>query len=133
MEITVATSFVQVTDADAALAFYRDALGLAVYNDVAKDDFRWITIGSSAQPGVTVVLTNYVGGSPDDVQTVAGLVAKGAFNGLHLHASDLDAAFAQARDWGAEVVSEPATQPWGVRDCALRDPSGNLIRMDQLG
>lgn len=129
--LTFSTCFVIVTDPDAALAFYRDTLGLEVRNDVARDAFRWITVGAPAQPEVSVVLTNYLNGSPADNDTVAGLIAKGAFNGVHFHADDLDATFAQLRAAGVEIVQEPADQPWGARDGAVRDPSGNLIRIDQ--
>jgi len=93
--------------------------------------FRWITVGAASQPGVEIVLTNYLQGSPADVDTVAGLVAKGALNGVHFHATDLDAVFAAVREAGGEIVQEPTTQPWGARDCAFRDPSGNLVRVDQ--
>ena len=133
MTISLARTFLQVTDPDAALAFYRDALGLDVRNDVAKDGLRWITVGAAAQPDVELVLTNYVNGSPADTDIVAALVAKGAMNGVHFHTHDLDGLFARLRDAGAEVVSEPADQPWGVRDGAVRDPSGNLVRIDQIG
>ncbi len=133
MNLTLSACFVQVDDPEKALAFYRDALGLEVRLDVPREQFRWITVGSPAQSDVSIVLTNYVDGSPDDVDAVARLLAKGAMNGVHFHADDLDATFAQAREWGAEIVSEPADQPWGVRDCALRDPSGNLVRIDQQG
>lgn len=131
MDITLSQCFVIVTDPDLALTFYRDALGLDVRNDVANEGFRWITVGAASQPGVSVVLTNYLNGSPADAEAVTALVAKGALNGVHFHTDDLDAAFAKVRDWGAEIVSEPADQPWGTRDFALRDPSGNLIRIDQ--
>jgi catechol 2,3-dioxygenase-like lactoylglutathione lyase family enzyme len=133
MNVTLATCFVQVQDPDAALTFYRDLLGLQLRNDVANGDFRWITLGAAAQPDVSLVLTNYVNGGPDDGDRVATLLAKGAMNGVHFHADDLSATFARLRDAGAEVVSEPADQPWGVRDCAVRDPSGNLVRIDQGG
>jgi len=132
MNLTLSTCFVIVHDPDQALAFYRDALGLELRNDVAKGDFRWITVGAASQPGVSVVLTNYLNGSPADNDAVAALVAKGALNGVHFHSDDLDAAFAQVRDAGAEIVQEPADQPWGARDFAVRDPSGNLLRIDQL-
>jgi catechol 2,3-dioxygenase-like lactoylglutathione lyase family enzyme len=131
MDITLSQCFVNVTDPDRALAFYRDALGLEVRNDVAKGDFRWITVGAASQPNLSIVLSNYVGGSPADLDKVAELVAKGALNGVHFHTDDLDATFAMVRDWGAEVVSEPAEQPWGTKDFAVRDPSGNLVRIDQ--
>jgi len=133
MELTLSTCFVQVHDPDAALAFYRDVLGLTVSNDVANGDARWITVGSDAQPDIRIVLTNYVNGGPDDVDVVAGLLAKGAMNGVHFRARDLDAVFAKLREAGTEIVQEPTDQPWGVRDGALRDPSGNLIRIDQAG
>lgn len=131
MNITLARCFVQVHDADLALSFYRDTLGLELRNDVANDGYRWLTVGSSAQPDVEIVLTNYVNGSPADGDVVAGLLAKGALNGVHFHADDLDATFAKIKAAGAEIVQEPTDQPWGVRDCALRDPSGNLVRIDQ--
>ncbi len=131
MELNLSTCFVLVHDPDVALGFYRDALGLEVRNDVARGEFRWITVGAPAQPGVAIVLTNYLNGGPADNDAIAALVAKGALNGVHFSSDDLDAAFAQVRDAGAEIVSEPADQPWGARDFALRDPSGNLIRIDQ--
>jgi catechol 2,3-dioxygenase-like lactoylglutathione lyase family enzyme len=131
MDLTLARCFVQVHDPDLALAFYRDALGLDLRHDVANDGFRWITVGAAAQPGVSIVLTNYICGSPADGDAIAALVAKGALNGVHFHTDDLNATFAQARDWGAEIVQEPTDQPWGARDCAVRDPSGNLVRIDQ--
>jgi catechol 2,3-dioxygenase-like lactoylglutathione lyase family enzyme len=131
MDLTLASCFVIVNDPDAALAFYRDTLGLELRNDVAREDFRWITVGAASQPAVSIVLTNYIQGSPADLDTVAGLVAKGGLYGPHFGAQDLDAVFAAVRDAGGEVVQEPTTQPWGVRDCAFRDPSGNLVRVNQ--
>jgi catechol 2,3-dioxygenase-like lactoylglutathione lyase family enzyme len=131
MNLTLSQCFVLVYDPDLALGFYRDALGLEVRNDVAKGDFRWITVGAASQPGVAVVLTNYLNGSPADQDAFAGLVAKGALNGVHFHSDDLDASFEQVREAGAEVVEEPTEQPWGTRDFAVRDPSGNLVRVDQ--
>lgn len=131
MNLTLSTCFVLVNDPDEALAFYRDMLGMEVRNDVARDSFRWITVGSPSQPAVSIVLTNYVNGSPEDNDAVASMIAKGALYGVHLRADDLDAAFQQLRSSGAEIVQEPADQPWGVRDGAVRDPSGNLIRIEQ--
>ena len=131
MNLTLSQCFVLVHDPDLALCFYRDALGLEVRNDVAKEDFRWITVGAASQPGVAVVLTNYLNGSPADNDAVTGLIAKGALNGVHFHSDDLEAAFEQVRGAGAEIVQEPADQPWGTRDFAVRDPSGNLVRIDQ--
>jgi catechol 2,3-dioxygenase-like lactoylglutathione lyase family enzyme len=131
MNLTLSTCFVQVTDPDLALAFYRDELGLELRNDVAREGFRWITVGAASQPGVAIVLTNYQCGSPADGDAVAALVTKGALNGIHFHTDDLDATFEKVRASGAEIVQEPTEQPWGTRDCAVRDPSGNLVRIDQ--
>jgi catechol 2,3-dioxygenase-like lactoylglutathione lyase family enzyme len=131
MDLTLSTCFVQVHDPDQALAFYRDVLGLEMRNDVARERFRWITVGSPAQPGVSIVLTNYLAGSPADGDAITALVAKGAMNGVHFHTDNLDATFDKIRAAGAEIVQEPTEQPWGTRDCAIRDPSGNLVRIDQ--
>ena len=131
MNLTLSTCFVLVNDPDEALAFYRDKLGMEVRNDVARDSFRWITVGSASQPGVSIVLTNYVNGSPEDNDAVAAMIAKGALYGVHLQADDLDGTFQKLRSTGADIVQEPADQPWGVRDGAVRDPSGNLIRIEQ--
>lgn len=131
MNLTLSQCFVLVHDPDLALAFYRDTLGLELRNDVAKGDFRWITVGAASQPGVAIVLTNYLNGSPADNDALAALIAKGALNGVHFHADDLDASFEKVRAAGAEVVQEPTDQPWGTRDFAVRDPSGNLLRIDQ--
>jgi catechol 2,3-dioxygenase-like lactoylglutathione lyase family enzyme len=131
MNLTLSQCFVLVHDPDLALAFYRDTLGLELRNDVAKGDFRWITVGAASQPGVAIVLTNYLNGSPADSDALAALIAKGALNGVHFHSDDLDASFEKLRAAAAEIVQEPADQPWGTRDCAVRDPSGNLIRIDQ--
>ena len=114
------------------MGFYRDTLGLELRNDVAREQFRWITVGAPAQPELAIVLTNYLNGSPADVDALAGLVAKGAVNGVWFHSDDLDATFEKVRASGAEIVQEPTDQPWGSRDCAVRDPSGNLVRIDQL-
>ncbi len=131
MNLTLSTCFVLVHDPDRALSFYRDALGLELRNDVAKGEFRWITVGAGSQPGVAVVLTNYLNGSPADQDALAALIAKGALNGVHFHSDDLDATFEQLRAADAEIVQEPTDQPWGTRDLAVRDPSGNLVRIDQ--
>ncbi len=131
MNLTLSTCFVIVDDPNAALTFYRDTLGLELRNDVAREDFRWITVGAASQPGVAIVLTNYLNGGPADADALAALVAKGALNGVHFHTDDLDASFEQLRASGAEIVQEPTEQPWGTRDLAVRDPSGNLVRIDQ--
>jgi catechol 2,3-dioxygenase-like lactoylglutathione lyase family enzyme len=131
MDLTVSRCFVQVHDPDLALDFYRDALGLELRNDVARDDFRWITVGAASQPGVEIVLTNYLHGGPADGDALAALLAKGALNGVHFRTDDLDATFEKLRSAGVEIVQEPTDQFWGTRDCAVRDPSGNLVRIDQ--
>jgi len=131
MNLTLSQCFVLVHDPDLALTFYRDALGLELRNDVARQDFRWITVGAPSQPGVAIVLTNYLNGSPADGEALAALVAKGALNGVHFHTDDLDATFEKLRASDAEIVQEPTDQPWGTRDFAVRDPSGNLVRIDQ--
>jgi uncharacterized glyoxalase superfamily protein PhnB len=131
MDLTLSTCFVFVHNPDLALLFYRDALGLEVRNDVKREDLRWITVGSPAQPGVSIVLTNYLNSSPADADALAGLMAKGALAGVNFHTADLNAAFEKLRASGADIVQEPTDQPWGTRDCAVRDPSGNLVRIDQ--
>jgi catechol 2,3-dioxygenase-like lactoylglutathione lyase family enzyme len=131
MNLTLSQCFVLVHDPDQALAFYRDTLGLELRNDVAKGEFRWITVGADSQPGVAIVLTNYLNGSPADQDALAALIAKGALNGVHFHSDDLDASFEKVDASGTEIVQEPTDQPWGTRDFAVRDPSGNMIRIDQ--
>ena len=131
MDLALSRCFVIVHDPDLALAFYHDVLGLELRNDVAREGFRWITVGAASQPGVAIVLTNWLNGSPADGDAVAALVAKGALNGVHFSTTDLDATFEKVRASGAEIVQEPTEQFWGTRDCAVRDPSGNLVRIDQ--
>ena len=131
MALTLSTCFVLVHEPDLALTFYRDTLGLELRNDVARGDFRWITVGSPDQPDVSIVLSNYLNGSPAEVEALQAMLAKGALNAVHLRATDLNATFEQIRAAGVEIVQEPTDQPWGVRDGAVRDPSGNLVRIDQ--
>lgn len=131
MNLKLSTCFVQVNNPDDALAFYRDALGLELRHDVPREGFRWITVGTPAQPEISIVLTNYVDGGPDDNDTVAALLAKGAMNGVHFQTDDLEAVFARLREHGAEIVEEPKEQPWGALDGAVRDPSGNQVRIEQ--
>ena len=131
MDVTLARCFVLVHDPDLALAFYRDTLGLEVRMDVVNEGFRWLTVGAAAQPDVAIVLTNYLNGTPADADALAALIAKGALNGVHFSTDDLDDTFEKVRASGADIVQEPTDQPWGPRDCAVRDPSGNLIRIDQ--
>jgi catechol 2,3-dioxygenase-like lactoylglutathione lyase family enzyme len=131
MNLTLSQCFVLIHDPDLALAFYRDTLGLELRNDVARGDFRWLTVGAASQPDIAIVLTNYLNGSPADHDALAALLAKGALNGVHFHTDDLDATYEKLRASDAEIVQEPTDQPWGTRDCAVRDPSGNMVRIDQ--
>lgn len=131
MDLSLSQCFVIVHDPDEALTFYRDTLGLELRNDVANEGFRWITVGAPSQPSINIVLTNYLNGSQADVEAVSQLVAKGALNGVHFHTGDLDDTFAKVRDAGAEIVQEPTEQFWGTKDFAVRDPSGNMVRIDQ--
>ncbi|MER7908482.1 VOC family protein [Streptomyces sp. NPDC096068] len=131
MDITLSQCFIAVDDHDKALSFYRDALGLDVRNDVGFEGMRWVTLGSPAQPGVEIVLEPPLadpGASPADRRAVAELLAKGLLRGVIFSTDDVDATFERIRESGAEVLQEPFDQPYGVRDCAFRDPSGNMIR-----
>jgi predicted enzyme related to lactoylglutathione lyase len=122
-----------VDDPDAALAFYRDALGLTVRNEVANGGFKWITLASDSQPEIGIVLSQpHAGRSQEDGDTLAAMLAKGEVYPVHFRTDDLDAAFDKvAAVPGVEVLSEPASQPWGVRDAHVRDPAGNRIRIEQ--
>ncbi|MEV3874857.1 VOC family protein [Streptomyces sp. NPDC049906] len=134
MDITLSQCFIAVDDHDEALAFYRDALGLEVRNDVGFEGMRWVTVGSPEQPDVDIVLEPLLadpGASPADREAVARLLAKGHLRGVIFGTDDCDASFERIRAAGAEVVQEPVDQPYGVRDCAFRDPAGNLIRFSQ--
>ena len=131
MTVTVSTMFISVNDPDEALGFYRDALGLEVRNDVAADGFRWITLGAPGQD-VDIVLSQPHGGrSESEGDALQSLVTKGSIQAAIFRSDDLDATFEQVRGSGAEVLQEPTSQPWGARDCAFRDPSGNLVRIAQ--
>ncbi len=131
MTIEVSTMFISVHDADEALRFYRDALGLEVRNDVAKGEFRWVTVGAPRQD-VDVVLSLPHGGRSDaDGDALLALVTKGSMQAAIFRSDDLDATFEKVSASGAEVLQEPKSQPWGARDCAFRDPSGNLVRIAQ--
>ncbi|MFI5998858.1 VOC family protein [Streptomyces sp. NPDC051366] len=134
MEIKLSQCFIAVDDHDRALAFYRDALGMEVRNDVAFEGMRWVTIGSPAQPDVEIVLEPPAANpnaSPADKQAMAELLAKGMLRGVIFSTDDVDAAFERIRAAGGEVLQEPIDQPYGVRDCAFRDPSGNMLRFNQ--
>lgn len=132
MTTVVSTMFIPVHDPEAALRFYRDALGLEVRNDVSKGDFRWVTVGTPGHD-VDIVLSQPHGGrSEADGDALLELVTKGSIQAAIFSASDLDATFERVRASGAaEVLQEPKSQPWGARDCAFRDPSGNLVRIAQ--
>ena len=131
MAVTVSVVFIPVHDPDAALGFYRDALGLEVRNDVSAEGFRWVTVGAPGQD-VDVVLSQPHGGrSPAEGDALLQLVTQGSLQAAIFRADDLDATFEKVRASGAEVLQEPVSQPWGARDCAFRDPSGNHIRISQ--
>ena len=135
MDITIHSSFLPHDDPDASVAFYRDTLGFEVRNDVGYGGMRWITVGPVGQPGTSVVLHPPVadpGVSDDERRTVLELMAKGVYGALTLATPNLDATFDALAAAGIDVVQEPADQPYGVRDCAVRDPSGNLVRINQL-
>jgi uncharacterized glyoxalase superfamily protein PhnB len=133
MNVSISAVHVLVDDPDAALAFYRDTLGLTVINEVARDEFRWITLATDSQPEIQIVLSQpHAGRSQEDGDTIAALLAKGELRPLHFRSDDLDATFEKvAGAPGAEVLQEPIDQPWGVRDGAVRDPAGNFLRIEQ--
>jgi catechol 2,3-dioxygenase-like lactoylglutathione lyase family enzyme len=135
MDITIHASFLPHNDPDASLAFYRDTLGFEVRNDVGYEGMRWITVGPVGQPGTSIVLHLPFadpGITDDERRTIAEMMAKGTYATILLAAPDLDGVFARLQASGAEVVQEPTEQPYGVRDCAVRDPTGNLIRINEL-
>ena len=132
MELTLHITFLETDDHEAALAFYRDTLGLEVRQDVATGYGRWVTVGAKDQPELGIVLSSAgVGRSPEDAQTIKALLAKGSLSGVVFQTGDVDALFETVTASGAEVVQEPMDQPYGVRDCAFRDPSGNQVRFHQ--
>ena len=135
MDITIHSSFLPHADPEASLAFYRDVLGFEVRLDVGYDGMRWITVGPPGQPDTAIVLhppTATPGLTDDEKRTVLELMAKGSFFGVNLATPDLDGTFGKLVAGDAEVVQEPTDQPYGVRDCAFRDPAGNMIRIQQL-
>jgi uncharacterized glyoxalase superfamily protein PhnB len=135
MDITIHATFLPQTDPDASLAFYRDALGFEVRNDVGYGGMRWITVGPANQPGTSIVLyppAATPGLTDDEKRTIAEMMAKGTYATLVLATADLDGLFARLQAGDTEVVQEPADQPYGVRDGAVRDPAGNLLRIQQL-
>ncbi|GAA1815617.1 VOC family protein [Actinomadura chokoriensis] len=135
MELTIHTAFLPHTDPEASLAFYRDTLGFEVRNDVGKGTMRWITVGPAGQPGTSIVLTPPAadpGITDDERRTIAEMMAKGTYGIIVLATPDLDDVFKRLQGGGAEVVQEPTEQPYGIRDCAFRDPAGNMIRVNEF-
>ncbi|MFM9370901.1 VOC family protein [Streptomyces sp. Da 82-17] len=134
MDINLSTCFIAVDDHDKALAFYRDVLGLEVRNDVGFEGMRWVTVGSPDQPDVNIVLEPPLAdpnASPEDRKAMAELLAKGLLRGVIFQTDDVDATFERIRAAGGDVLQEPVDQPYGVRDCAFRDPAGNMLRFNQ--
>jgi len=135
MDITIHTTSLPHDDPDASLAFYRDVLGFEVRTDVGKGRMRWITVGPVDQPGTSILLAPPAvdpGITDDERRTIAEMMAKGTYGWILLATRDLDSTFERLEASGAEIVQEPTQQPYGIRDCAIRDPAGNLIRIQQL-
>ncbi|MFE5331130.1 VOC family protein [Embleya sp. NPDC056575] len=132
MKIALQYCHITVNDVDESLGFYRDALGLELRNDVASGDFRWVTLGSATQPDLEIVLSEpHAGRSQTDGDALQELLVKGMLPMTVFSTDDLDATFERVRASGAEVLQEPMDQPWGPRDSAFRDPSGNMVRIQQ--
>lgn len=132
MAISLQYTNITVNDAEESIAFYRDALGLSVSNDVKSGEFRWVTLSTDTQPGLGIVISEpHAGRSKADGDALAELLTKGMLPMLVFSTDNLDATFEQATAAGAEVLQEPTDQPWGPRDCAFRDPSGNMVRVSQ--
>jgi uncharacterized glyoxalase superfamily protein PhnB len=135
MDITIHYAFLPHTDPDASLVFYRDTLGFEVRNDVGYGGMRWITVGPADQPGTSIVLHPPAadpGITDDERRTIAEMMAKGTYASIILATKDLDGTFEKLQASDAEVVQEPTEQPYGVRDCAFRDPAGNMVRIQQV-
>ena len=135
VSITIHSTFLPHNDPEAAVAFYRDALGFEVRNDVGYNGMHWITVGPAGQPGTSIVLYPPFatpGITDHERRTVSEMMAKGTFASINLATSDLDGTFERLQAGDAEVVQEPTEQPYGVRDCAFRDPAGNLLRIQEL-
>jgi len=134
MDITIHSSFLPHTDAETSLAFYRDTLGFEVRNDVGYNGMRWITVGPVGQPGTSIVLyppAATPGITDDERRTITEMMAKGTFATLLLATQDLAGTFERLQATDTEIVQEPTDQPYGVRDCAVRDPAGNMVRIQQ--
>jgi len=135
MDITIHSAYLPQDDPDAALAFYRDTLGFEVRNDVGYEGMRWITVGPPNQPDTSIVLHPPAadpGITDEERRTIAEMMAKGTYAGINLATKDLNGAFEQLQASDAEIVQEPTDQPYGIRDCAVRDPAGNMIRIQEL-
>ena len=135
MDITIHASFLPQDDPDAAVAFYRDTLGFDVRNDVEYGGMHWITVGPADQPGTSIVLyppAATPGITEDERRMILEMIAKGTYASINLATKDLDGTFERLQAGDSEVVQEPTEQPYGVRDCAVRDPAGNLIRIIEL-
>ena len=134
MNITIHTTALPHDDPEESVASYRDALGFEVRNDVGEGKMRWITVGSPDQPDTSILLAPPAtdpGITDDERRTIQEMMAKGTYGWIMLATGDLDGAFEKVQASGAEVVQEPTEQPWGMRDCAFRDPAGNLIRIQE--
>ena len=135
MDLTILNTFLPQDDQDAALAFYRDILGFEVRNDVGHGAMRWITVGPAGQPGTSIVLSPPAVGpgiTDDERRTITEMMAKGTYGIITFATSDLDATFAELQAAGVDIVQEPIEQPYGVRDCAVRDPAGTMIRINEV-
>jgi catechol 2,3-dioxygenase-like lactoylglutathione lyase family enzyme len=135
MDITIHASSLPHTDPESSLAFYRDILGFEVRNDVGRGTMRWITVGPAGQPDTSLLLAppaSDPGTTEDERRTIAEMMAKGTYGWILLATKDLDATFDRLQASDAEIVQEPVSQPYGVRDCAVRDPAGNLVRIQEL-
>jgi uncharacterized glyoxalase superfamily protein PhnB len=136
MDITIHSSFLPHDDPEAALAFYRDTLGFELRLDVGYEGMRWLTVGPADQPGVSIVLHPPAadpGITEDERRTIAEMMAKGTYGSILLATRDLDGTFEKLAASETEIVQEPTQQPYGVRDCAVRDPAGNMIRIQEVG
>jgi catechol 2,3-dioxygenase-like lactoylglutathione lyase family enzyme len=134
MDISIHSSFLPLDDPDEAVAFYRDVLGFEVRNDVGYKGLHWITVGPPGQPETSIVLyppAASPGITEDERRTITEMMAKGTYGQVLLATKDLDGTFAKVQATDAEVVQEPTEQPYGVRDCAVRDPAGNMIRIQE--
>lgn len=135
MNLTIHQSYLAHNDPEAALAFYRDTLGFEVRNDVGYEGMRWLTVGPPGQPDTSIVLTPPAvdpGVTEEERQTITEMMAKGTYGGINLATPDVDETFAKLQAGDAEVVQEPTDQPYGIRDCAFRDPAGNMIRIFEV-